>query len=85
MASCVAPVLTPTILGGLTLGITLRATRHAALGFGCAEIVAILQTMQRAHFYKSMTAYADHRIWQDVYHVPSQAGVLYAIPLQELT
>jgi motility quorum-sensing regulator / GCU-specific mRNA interferase toxin len=33
--------------------------------------------MQREHFYKSMTAYADHRIWQDVYHVPSPAGALY--------
>ena len=33
--------------------------------------------MQRSHFYKSMTAYADHRVWQDVYHVPSPDGVLY--------
>jgi motility quorum-sensing regulator/GCU-specific mRNA interferase toxin len=33
--------------------------------------------MQREHFHKSMTAYADHRLWQDVYHVPSPAGVLY--------
>jgi motility quorum-sensing regulator/GCU-specific mRNA interferase toxin len=33
--------------------------------------------MQRGHFYKSMTDYADHRVWQDVYHVPSPAGVLY--------
>src|SRR5687768_9626295 len=49
----------------------------AALGFGRAEIVATLQSMQRMHFYKSMIAYADHRVWQDVYHVPSQAGVLY--------
>lgn len=24
-----------------------------------------------------MTAYADHRVWQDVYYVPSEAGVLY--------
>jgi len=47
------------------------------LGFGRDDIVATLQTMQRAHFYKSMTAYADHRLWQDVYYVPSQAGVLY--------
>lgn len=46
----------------------------AALGFGRREIVATLQTMRRAHFYKSMTAYADHRSWQDVYHVPSEAG-----------
>ena len=46
----------------------------AAIGFGRAEIVATIQTMQRAHFYKSMTSYGDHRVWQDVYHVPSQAG-----------
>src|SRR5277367_4000983 len=33
--------------------------------------------MQRSQFYKSMTAHADHRVWQDVYHVPSVAGLLY--------
>ncbi|MHB1014301.1 MAG: type II toxin-antitoxin system MqsR family toxin, partial [Desulfurivibrionaceae bacterium] len=33
--------------------------------------------MQRSHFYKSMTAYADSRLWQDVYHVPSPVGLLY--------
>jgi len=49
----------------------------AALGFGAAEIVATIQTMERKQFYKSMTSYSDHRIWQDVYHVPSAAGVLY--------
>jgi motility quorum-sensing regulator/GCU-specific mRNA interferase toxin len=60
------------------LQVTGTALRGAAsLGFGRAEIVATLQTMQRAHFYKSMTAYTDHRLWQDVYYVPSQAGVLY--------
>jgi motility quorum-sensing regulator/GCU-specific mRNA interferase toxin len=24
-----------------------------------------------------MTSDADHRVWQDVYHVPSEAGLLY--------
>jgi motility quorum-sensing regulator/GCU-specific mRNA interferase toxin len=24
-----------------------------------------------------MTSYADHRVWQDVYHVPSSVGTLY--------
>jgi motility quorum-sensing regulator/GCU-specific mRNA interferase toxin len=58
--------------------ITIVATRTAAaLGFGRAEIVATIQTMQRKQFYKSMTSFADHRIWQDVYHVPSPAGTLY--------
>jgi motility quorum-sensing regulator/GCU-specific mRNA interferase toxin len=49
----------------------------AALGFGRAEMVATIQLMQRSHFYKSMTAYADPRVWQDVYHVPSDVGLLY--------
>ena len=49
----------------------------AALGYGRTEIVNTIQTMQRSHFYKSMTAYADPRLWQDVYHVPSPVGMIY--------
>ena len=61
-----------------TLPITVTATRTARqLGFTLDQVVAILQTMQRAQFYKSMTSYGDHRVWQDVYHVPSSAGILY--------
>jgi motility quorum-sensing regulator/GCU-specific mRNA interferase toxin len=56
-------------------GTALRGT--LSLGFGRDEIVEALQTMQRSHFYKSMTAHADHRVWQDVYHVPSPVGMLY--------
>jgi len=60
------------------LAVTGAALRSAAaLGFGRTEIVETIQTMRREHFYKSMTAYADHRLWQDVYHVPSSVGVLY--------
>jgi motility quorum-sensing regulator/GCU-specific mRNA interferase toxin len=60
------------------LNVTTTAARTAAaLGFGRAEIVQTIATMQRTHFYKSMTAYADHRVWQDVYHVPSNIGLLY--------
>ena len=33
--------------------------------------------MRRTQFKKSMTTYKDHRIWQDVYHVPSPVGTLY--------
>ncbi len=61
-----------------TLHVTGTALQSAAaLGFGRREIVATLQTVRRSHFYKSMTAYADHRTWQDVYHVPSEGGLLY--------
>jgi motility quorum-sensing regulator/GCU-specific mRNA interferase toxin len=57
---------------------TTAALKGAAqLGFGRAEIVARIQAMRRTHFYKSMTARANHRVWQDVYHVPSDRGLLY--------
>ena len=49
----------------------------AALGFGRAEIIETIQSIQRTHFHKSMTSDADHRLWQDVYDVPSKAGRLY--------
>jgi motility quorum-sensing regulator/GCU-specific mRNA interferase toxin len=58
--------------------VTLVATRSAAaLGFGRGEIAAVIRTMRRVDFYKSMTSHGDHRLWQDVYHVPSPAGTLY--------
>ncbi len=56
-------------------GTALRSA--AALGFGRAEIIATIQTIQREHFYKSMTSYVAHWVWQDVYYVPSPVGVLY--------
>lgn len=57
---------------------TSTALRGAAtLGFGRAEIVATIQTMRQSQFHKSMTSFADHRIWQDVYYVPSPVGTLY--------
>ncbi len=28
-------------------------------------------------FYKSMTSFANKRLWQDVYHVPAHGLVLY--------
>jgi len=61
-----------------SLNMTFTAANDAAnLGFDRAGVVAFLQAMQSAHFYKSMTSYADHTVWQDVYHVLSAAGVLY--------
>ena len=61
-----------------SLSITGTALRSAAaMGFGRHEIVSTIQTMKRGHFYKSMTAYSDSRLWQDVYHVPSSEGELY--------
>ncbi len=42
--------------GGRTMGLT------------TAEMLAVIASLMRRDFYKSMTTYADHRVWQDVYH-----------------
>ena len=47
------------------------------LGFKENDIRAIVSTMEKKHFYKSMTSYANHKIWQDVYHVPCGNMILY--------
>lgn len=58
--------------------ITLTAQKTAAdLGFDDEGIREIVSTMELRHFYKSMTSYADHKIWQDVYHVPFGNLILY--------
>jgi motility quorum-sensing regulator/GCU-specific mRNA interferase toxin len=60
------------------LNVTGSAIRSAArLGFGRAEILETIQSIERRQFVKSMTSYSNHRVWQDVYHVPSEAGLLY--------
>ncbi len=36
-------------------------------GMGQMDALAVVQTLTRKHFYKSMSTHADHRVWQDVY------------------
>ncbi len=60
----------------------LRMTRTAQdatlrLGLLREDVVQVVQSMTREHFYKSMTSCDDHRVWQDVYHVPWEDLVLY--------
>jgi motility quorum-sensing regulator/GCU-specific mRNA interferase toxin len=60
----------------------IRVTRMAlrggaALGFDGAEIVNVVRALTPADFHKSMTTYADHRIWQDVYRPTTPMGDIY--------
>ncbi len=38
------------------------------MGLTTAEMLAVIASPSRRNFYKSMTTFADHRVWQDVYH-----------------
>jgi motility quorum-sensing regulator/GCU-specific mRNA interferase toxin len=61
-----------------TLAMTTVALRDsAALGFDRVAVAETIAGIERRMFYKSMTTYADHRLWQDVYHVPARGMTLY--------
>ena len=47
------------------------------LEFDEDDVRRIVSTMELKHFYKSMTSYANHKIWQAFYHVPCGNMVLY--------
>ncbi|MBU6298707.1 MAG: type II toxin-antitoxin system MqsR family toxin [Alphaproteobacteria bacterium] len=42
-----------------------------SMGLTTAEMLAVIASLSRRNFYKVMTSFADHRIWQDVYHAPT--------------
>lgn len=55
-----------------------RAIEGAALlGMNEADIADVVTRLTPADFYKSMTTYADHRTWQDVYRPITDAGAVY--------
>ena len=45
-----------------------------SLGYDTEGVAALMRTVTRTMFYKSMTSFHDHRQWQDVYYVPSEDG-----------
>ena len=58
---------------------TTQAAREGAvaLGFDFDGMLAVVQALTPADFYKSMTTHADHRVWQDVYRPNTPAGDVY--------
>jgi len=52
-------------------------TTAALLGFDFKGMVAVVASLTMKDFYKSMTTYADHTIWQDVYRPKTSAGDVY--------
>ena len=47
------------------------------MGLSVSDMLAVVQALTIADFYKSMTTHADHTVWQDVYRPSTQAGDVY--------
>lgn len=59
-----------------------RMTRSAMmgaseLGLDLSGMLGVLRGLVPGDFYKSMTTYADHTIWQDVYRPKTRVGDVY--------
>jgi motility quorum-sensing regulator / GCU-specific mRNA interferase toxin len=39
-----------------------------SMGLTTTDMLTVIASLSRQNFYKSMTTYADQRVWQDVYH-----------------
>lgn len=57
----------------------IRGAKEAGknLDLDISEMQAVVFKLQNRMLYKSMTTYADHRVWQDVYHIHSHALEIY--------
>ena len=44
------------------------------MGLTTIEMLAVIASLTRHNFCKSMTTYADHRVWQDVYYAETPVG-----------
>lgn len=63
-------------LGKVRATHTSRVTA-SLLGFDFEGMVTVVASLTMKDFYKSMTTYADHTIWQDVYRPKTAAGDVY--------
>lgn len=52
-----------------------------ALGLSEPEMRLVVMALKGSDFYKSMTTYADHREWQDVYHGETRDGIAVYIKI----
>ncbi len=74
---CRLPVVKAMIEAGKVRSTMSALAGGAALGFDFSGIVEVVLALTPSDFYKSMTTYADHRVWQDVYRPMTAAGEVY--------
>lgn len=71
------PVVKTLIEAG-NVRMTASAVSGAAdLGLDASGMLDVVGALTTADFHKSMTTYADHTIWQDVYRPKTAVGDVY--------
>jgi len=74
---CKLSVIQSLVVAGKVRATLSALTGGAALGLSFIDIVEVIVSLSPSDFHKSMTTYADHRVWQDVYRPTTSAGAVY--------
>lgn len=74
---CRLPMVKALIAAGKVRSTVSALAGAAALGLDFEGMIAIVEALTPADFYKSMTTHADHRVWQDVYRPVTPVGEVY--------
>ena len=74
---CKLQIVKTLIADGKVRATTTARLGATALGINRMGMVAIVNALTPADFYKSMTTHANHTIWQDVYRPHTSYGSLY--------
>lgn len=74
---CPLPIVKTLIEDGKVCATVTAIQCARRLGFDSESMIAEVLKLKRDEFYKSMTTYADHKVWQDVYLHKSPLGMLY--------
>ena len=60
------------------MNLTLSAEQGIRIaGMTRSEALEVIRQLNGANFYKSMTTYQSHKVWQDVYHAKWREKMLY--------
>ena len=62
-------------LGSATTATAFRDAQE--LGLSREDMIEVIQSLRPSDFYKSMTAYANSRLWQDVYRIQFRDKTMY--------
>jgi len=74
---CKLPIIKAMIEEGKIRMTWTAISGGAALDFDSDGMISVIMSLTGKDFYKSMTAYADHTVWQDVYRPNTPAGEVY--------
>lgn len=74
---CPLPVVQTMVKEGKVRATMSSVASAYALGFDFDAMVEVVMALKSTDFYKSMTTYADHKVWQDVYRPKTKAGEIY--------